>query len=91
MKYNKNHPIEFYTNFAEKEWSRLERTRCGNLIYHVHMDVFKRYIKNDHSVLELGAGAGRYSKDLVNMCKELIVSDITPKQLDINKEIKLNE
>jgi ubiquinone/menaquinone biosynthesis C-methylase UbiE len=85
MQYNKDNPINYYTIFSEKEWFRLERNRLGELIYHVHNDILNNYIKNSDYVLELGAGAGRYTKDLVNMCNKLIVSDITPKQLELNK------
>jgi ubiquinone/menaquinone biosynthesis C-methylase UbiE len=85
MKYNSNNPINYYTAFSEKEWFRLERNRLGELIYHVHCDILNNYINKSDYVLELGAGAGRYTKDLVNICKKLIVSDITPKQLELNR------
>ncbi len=85
MKYKAENPKAFYAILGEKEFDRLTRNRLGDLLYHSHIDVIKTYIKADHDVLELGAGAGIYSKELVNMCNTLVVSDITPKQLEFNK------
>ena len=61
MKYNKDNPINYDTSLSEKEWFCLERNRLSELIYHVHNDILRKYINADDTVLELGAGAGRYN------------------------------
>ena len=83
--YDSNIPRKYYDSFGEKEWTRLSRDCSGELLYHVHMDVFRCYVHREASVLELGAGAGIFSKELVTLAGKLVVSDISEEQLAINK------
>lgn len=83
--YDSSVPKNWYDSFGEKEWTRLLRNRLGELLFHVHMDVFRYYVKKEASVLELGAGAGIFSKELVTIAGKLVVSDISEGQLAINK------
>jgi len=89
-KYDAAVPKNWYDSFGEKEWARLTRNRLGDLLFHVHMDIFQQYVKKETSVLELGAGAGIFSKELVNLAGKLTVSDISKEQLTINK-LKMTE
>jgi ubiquinone/menaquinone biosynthesis C-methylase UbiE len=83
--YNPWIPRNYYDNFGEKEWTRLSRDCPGELLFHVHMDVFRSYVHKESSVLELGAGAGIFSKELATLAGQLVVSDISDEQLSINK------
>lgn len=83
--YDSSVPRKYYDSFGEKEWTRLSRDCPGELLYHVHMDVFRSYVHPDASVLELGAGAGIFSKELVRLAGQLVVSDISEEQLAISK------
>lgn len=88
--YDSNVPRKYYDSFGEKEWTRLSRDCAGELLYHVHMDVFRCYVHQENSVLELGAGAGIFSKELVTLAGRLVVSDISEQQLAINR-LKMRE
>jgi ubiquinone/menaquinone biosynthesis C-methylase UbiE len=83
--YDPGIPRNYYDNFGEKEWTRLSRDCPGELLFHVHMDVFRSHVHKQSSVLELGAGAGIFSKELVTLARQLVVSDISEEQLAINK------
>src|SRR5512134_3098009 len=83
--YDSSVPRKYYDSFGEKEWTRLSRDCPGELLYQVHMDVFRCYVHKEASVLELGAGAGIFSKELVTLAGQLIVSDISEEQLAINR------
>lgn len=83
--YDSNVPRSYYDSFGEKEWTRLSRDPAGELLYHVHMDVFRCFVHKGTSVLELGAGAGIFSKELVKLARQVVVSDISEEQLAINK------
>lgn len=85
MKYNPEIPRERYDKYGDREWERLEKDRLGELLYYVHLDIIKRYISDSDNVIELGAGAGRFTKDIVTISKSLITSDISPVQIEINK------
>jgi ubiquinone/menaquinone biosynthesis C-methylase UbiE len=83
--YDPRVPKGYYDAFGEKEWTRLTRDCSGELLFHVHMDVFRSHIHKEALVLELGAGAGIFSKELVTLAGRLVVSDISEEQLAINK------
>ena len=83
--YDSNIPRQYYDSFGAKEWTRLSRDVAGELLYHVHMDVFRCYVQKEASVLELGAGAGIFSKEFVELAGQLVVSDISAEQLAINR------
>ncbi|WP_150271853.1 class I SAM-dependent methyltransferase [Paenibacillus tepidiphilus] len=85
MSYNPEIPRSRYDNYGDREWTRLEKDGHGELLYQVHLDILKRYLERTDKVLEIGAGSGRYTKDLVSMCTELTVADISSHQLEFNK------
>lgn len=90
MTYNPEIPKDKYNNSEDSEWIRLEKDSHGILLYEVHLDILKRYIIPTDKVLEIGAGSGRYTKDLANMCSELTVADISSHQIAFNK-LKMKE
>ncbi len=83
--YDPQTPQSYYDAFGEKEWERLSKDCPGELLFHVHMDVFRSYVRSQAAVLELGAGAGIFSKELALLAGRLVVSDISPRQLAINR------
>lgn len=86
MRYNPAFPRTHYDRLADNEWTRLTRNRHGELNFLVHMDVLQRHITADMDVLEVGAGAGIYTKELVHMVRRLVVSDLSEVQLAVNQD-----
>ena len=86
MAYNPDIPRDRYDNYDDREWTRLEKDGHGELLYQVHLDILRRYIKPSDWVLEIGAGPGRYTKDIVKMCANLTVADISSHQIAFNKQ-----
>ena len=84
MSYNPEIPREKYNNYGDREWERLTKDGPGELLYRVHEDILQRHVDKNDRVLEIGAGSGRYTKDLVTMCRSLTVSDISKHQIDYN-------
>ncbi|MDT8719273.1 class I SAM-dependent methyltransferase [Clostridium sp. 19966] len=85
MHYNPENTKKHYNKYGNREWERLEKDRLGDLLYQVHLDILKRHISKSDSVIELGAGAGRFTKDIVNLADSLVTSDLSPVQIEINK------
>lgn len=85
MSYNPTIPRDKYNNYGDREWTRLEKDGHGELLYRVHLDILSRYVKESDKVLEIGAGSGRYTKDIVQFCSSLIVADISEHQIEFNK------
>ncbi|MEK4852089.1 class I SAM-dependent methyltransferase [Paenibacillus sp. FSL H7-0756] len=85
MSYNPEIPRTRYDNYGDREWTRLTKDGPGELLYQVHLDILQRYIHPTDTVLEIGAGSGRYTKDIVTMCSELTVADLSGHQIEFNK------
>lgn len=85
MSYNPEIPRNRYDNYGDREWTRLEKDGHGELLYQVHLDILKRHTNPSDAVLEIGAGSGRYTKELVAMCAGLTVADISSHQIAFNK------
>ena len=86
MAYDPQIPRAHYDRLADDEWTRLTRRRRGELSFLVHMDVLQRHITPDMEVLEIGAGAGIFTKELAPMTRRLVVSDISEVQLALNRD-----
>lgn len=85
MSYNPEIPRDRYNNYGDREWTRLEKDGQGELLYRVHLEILSRHVKANDKVLEIGAGSGRYTKDIVQFCKSLTVADISEHQIEFNK------
>ena len=86
MGYDPAFPRAHYDRLADDEWTRLTRSRRGELNFLVHMDVLQRHITAEMDVLEIGAGGGIYTKELVRMARRLVVSDLSEVQLALNRD-----
>lgn len=86
MGYAPDFPRAHYDRLADAEWTRLTSSRRGELNFLVHMDVLKAHVTTEMDVLEVGAGAGIYTKELVHMARRLVVSDLSEVQLGLNRD-----
>lgn len=86
MGYDPKVPRQYYDQLADDEWTRLTRSRHGELNYLVHMDVLNQHVHKGMDVLEIGAGAGIYTKELVYMADRFVVADLSKIQLELNQE-----
>ena len=86
MAYDPAFPRAHYDRVADDEWTRLTRSRRGELNFLVHMDVLRGHIATDMDVLEIGAGSGVYTKELVHMARRPVVSDFSEVQLSLNRD-----
>ncbi len=76
-----------YNRLVEEEWNRLDSTPSDRISFQNHMHYLKKYIEPGNLVLEPGAGAGRFTVELVKMDAKVHVLDLSPGQLEKNKEI----
>jgi len=74
---------EFYDTYGMKEWDRWE---CNRVSWAIHVHYLRKAIKSDDRVLEMGAGAGRFTQVLAEITSNITVADISPGQLEINEE-----
>lgn len=54
--------------------------------FFIHTHYLKKFIKEGASVLEVGAGAGRFTQVLADLGAIVSVADISPRQLELNRQ-----
>ncbi len=76
----------YFDDFGEREWTRLVNTPADEIKLHVHSHYLEQYVEQGMHVLDLGAGAGRFTQALVNLGASVVVADISPRQIELNKQ-----
>lgn len=80
----------YFDGLGDGEWTRLEMNPEAEVNFAVHAHYLHRYIRPNWRVLEVGAGAGRFTIELVRLGARVVVTDISSVQLDLNRT-KLDE
>ena len=75
-----------YDTYGEKEWQRLIKDPAGLVSFHIHRYYLQKYVDKHNSVLEVGAGAGRFTIELAKLNAIVTVGDISPQQLLLNQK-----
>ena len=85
-KYDAKWVEQFYDEYGEKEWDRLVRDPEGEVKLHVHRHYLEKYVTSGARVLEVGAGAGRFTQILVELGARVTVADLSSVQLELNRK-----
>ena len=75
----------FYDEYGEREWTRWDESPVQQVKWHVHLHYLTEYLRPDDRVLEVGAGAGRFTRELTGLVRSIVVADISPGQLQLNR------
>lgn len=73
--------IDYYSQFDE--WGRLDREP---LEFIINLHYIKQYLGSSGSVLDNGAGPGKYAIELAKLGYNVTLSDLTPKFVEIAKQ-----
>jgi len=84
--YNPEWVSEFFDEYGDKEWHRLVQTPTEEVKLHIHSRYIREHIPPGIRVLEVGAGAGRFTQILVEMGNRVVVADISQVQLNLNRQ-----
>jgi SAM-dependent methyltransferase len=74
-----------FDDFGEAEWERHDRSPANRVAFHLHRHYLTEFISDGDRVLEVGAGPGRFTIELARLGANIVVSDISPGQLDLNR------
>jgi ubiquinone/menaquinone biosynthesis C-methylase UbiE len=77
----------FYDELGIIEWDRMTRSVASRVSMELHRRLLARYITPGARVLEIGAGPGRFTIELVKLGAMVVVSDISPVQLELNERM----
>ena len=89
--YDQEHIRNFYNQYADLETQRWERSIVQKVKFEVHRHYLEKYIQAGDKVLELGAGTGKFTRELAKRCTDLIITDLSPVQLQLNQEYAQKE
>lgn len=84
--YNPEWVKSYFDEFGQSEWERWDVSPVEKVKLEVHLYYLRRYIQASERVLEIGAGAGRFTQWLAKMTDKIVVADISPVQLQLNRE-----
>lgn len=75
----------YYDAYGDKEWNRWDTSPVERLKLHVHLHYLRAHIASSDRVLEIGAGAGRFTEALAETARSIVVADLSPGQLELNR------
>lgn len=82
-------PIEVvrahFDALADGEWDRLVSSPRTRVSLELHRRMLARFIQRGARVLEIGAGPGRFTIELVDLEATVVVSDVSTVQLALNE------
>jgi SAM-dependent methyltransferase len=84
--YDGQHIANYFDQYGDKEWQRLLTDPVNEVNLHIHSHYLKEYVPPKSKVLEIGAGAGRFTQILAQIGAQVVVSDISPGQVELNKK-----
>ena len=76
---------KYYDQYGEKEWERWDVSPVEQIKFEVHLYYLRKYLKERDRILEIGAGAGKFTKEIAKISKSIAVADISPVQLELNR------
>jgi SAM-dependent methyltransferase len=75
-----------FDKYGAAEWDRFDRSVAGRVSLELHKRFQSRWVHAGDRVLEVGAGPGRFTIELAQLGARILVSDISPRQLDLNRD-----
>ncbi len=76
----------YFDQYGAHEWERLVKTAVDEVNLFVHSHYLRAYVPTGTHVLEIGAGAGRFTQILAELGARIVVADISPVQLELNQQ-----
>lgn len=89
--YDQKHIQNFYNAYGEQETLRWEKSLIEKVKYHMHLHFLHQNVNTNDAILELGAGTGVFTRELVKYSSDIIVTDLSQVQLSLNKERAVQE
>ena len=84
-KYDPEQTSAFYDAYGGIEWDRLESSAYGRLQAIIHADFLQHYVQSGQTVLDAGAGPGRFSIQLASLGTNVTILDRSRRQVEIAK------
>jgi len=86
VKHDPERASAFFDEYGESEWTRFDDGRTPSTSLGVHLEYLRRHVRPGDRVLDVGAGPGRFTIELARLGASIVVADISPGQLALNRE-----
>lgn len=77
---------QYFDELGQGEWERLVKTPLDEVSLYIHAYYLRQYVPAGATVLEIGAGAGRFTQILAEIGAQVVVGDISAVQLELNQK-----
>ena len=84
--YNADWVRRYFDEYGMKEWLRWDESPVERVKFFVHLHYLKAFVHRGDRVLEIGAGAGRFTRELARITDRIVVADISSGQLRLNRD-----
>ena len=84
--YHAEQIVRCFDAYGIREWNRLVQGPVQEVSLYIHTYYLEKYVRPGQRVLEIGAGAGRFTQILARLGTRIVVGDLSPVQLDLNKQ-----
>ena len=84
--YNADAITQYFDEYGIHEWERLVQTPAGQVNLYIHTYYLEKHISKGMRILEIGAGAGRFTQVLARLGTQILVADLSRVQLDLNNQ-----
>ncbi|MCC7053218.1 MAG: methyltransferase domain-containing protein [Gemmatimonadaceae bacterium] len=85
MSYDRASIASYFDEFGDREWTRLQESPAAEVKLHVQSHYLRQYVATGARVLDIGAGAGRFTQVLASLGASIAVADVSPVQLALNR------
>jgi SAM-dependent methyltransferase len=86
MNYDPQRIAGFFDEYGEREWTRFEDGRNTRASLAIHVHYLRHFVRSGDLVLDVGAGPGRFTVELARLGAKVVVADLSPRQLALNRE-----
>ncbi|MBC7238290.1 MAG: class I SAM-dependent methyltransferase, partial [Chloroflexi bacterium] len=69
----------------EDDWVRWAQSPVQQIDFAIHIHYLQQWLKGQERVLEVGAGAGRFTRELAALVRRIVVVDLSEEKLRRNR------
>ncbi len=84
--YDPNWTRAHYDAYGMREWDRWDESPVERVKFSIHRHYIQSNLRPGDRVLEIGAGAGRFTCEIAQVTDRIVVADLSPGQLKLNRE-----
>lgn len=86
MTYDAQSISAHFDQYGTREWGRMVATPVDEISLYIHAQMMRQYVPAGSRVLEIGAGAGRFTQILAQIGARVVVADISAGQVALNRQ-----